>query len=418
MSDTFTSVVINVYNGTGSVFTTDLSSYGKNTVTFGSSPANDIFINSPAVSEHHGYFQFTNMGWVVFDNHSKNGISVNGAKRNDVKLSDGMEIRIADESNKSIPVATMFVDVKEDSGNKAVLVEGENAGNATDAPKPKKKSKAPLIIVIILVVLFVLGILGFLLLGALGIAGVGLGFAFFGQNTDTTVNVPEETYVGTVEDTTSTPTEETTAPVVTEPPVELPDRVPSDTLCQQFVLAECNGSYTTLTLYEKEDGVWVEKLTADGRIGKNGITYSKREGDGCTPAGEFDLTFCCGLYDPGTKLYFREINSASVWVDDEDSYYYNTLQDANSYYKDWNSAEPMYNSYFSNGRHNYCINIAANGDGMSSQDAIPGCGSVITLCGKNDTLTETHGCVDISGSDMLDLLGYLDSNKNPVIIIY
>ena len=55
---------------------------------------------------------------------------------------------------------------------------------------------------------------------------------------------------------------------------------------------------------------------------------------------------------------------------------------------------------------------------MSSQDAIPGCGSVITLCGKNDTLTETHGCVDISGSDMLDLLGYLDSNKNPVIIIY
>jgi pSer/pThr/pTyr-binding forkhead associated (FHA) protein len=70
MSEILTSAVVEVCNGAGSVFTRDLSMFGKEKITFGSSPANDIFIDSPVVSENHGYFQFTNRGWVVFDNHS------------------------------------------------------------------------------------------------------------------------------------------------------------------------------------------------------------------------------------------------------------------------------------------------------------------------------------------------------------
>ncbi len=417
MSESFTSVVINIYNGTGSVFSVDLSSFGKSKVTFGNSPANDIFVNSPVVSENHGYFQFTNVGWVIFDNQSKNGIIVNGAKRKDIKLSNGMEIRFEDDADKSLPAATMLVDIKDETVSSSVSVNTENPEKATEQPKPKKKSKAPLIIVIILVVLFVLGIIGFLILGALGAVGVGV-FAFFNKKADATVDVPVETYVDVQEDVTVDVTEEVLTEVTTQVPVELPARVPTDVYCQQFILAECDGTYTTLTLYEKEGDIWVEKLTANGRIGKNGITENKHEGDGCTPAGEFDLTFCCGLGDPGTDLAFELIDSYSVWVDDVNSNYYNTLQSSDSYYKDWDSAEPMYNSYFKNNRHNYCINIAANGDGITSTDANPGCGSVITLCGKNDTLTETQGCVDISGDDMLDLLSYLDSSKSPVIIIY
>ncbi len=415
MSDTFTSAVINVYNGTGSVFTTDLSTYGKNTVTFGNSPANDIFINSPAVSEHHGYFQFTNLGWVIFDNHSKNGISVNGAKRKDVKLSDGMEIRIADESNKSIPAATMFVDIKSNEPYASVSV---HTDNVTDTlPQPKKKSKAPLIIVIVLLVLFVGG--GAIAL-VLGLLGVGV-YNYVKPNEQSSVQTDDtivQQYDDYTDDAGSIDFTENGENSDTSVPVELPEKVPASSGCAQYILAKCDGTNATLTLYEKEDGVWVERLTANGRVGKNGITYSKREGDGCTPAGEFDLTFCCGLSDPGTDMDFQRIDSNSVWVDDVNSRYYNTLQNADSYSKDWDSAEPMYSSYFKDNRHNYCINIAANGDGMSSQDAIPGCGSVITLCGKNDTLTETHGCMDISGSDMLDFLSYLDSGKSPVIIIY
>ena len=417
MSEKVIPVVINIYNGTGSVFTVDLNSFGKNKVTFGNSSANDIVIDSPTVSENHGYFQFTNVGWVVFDNQSKNGIVVNSTKRKDVKLSNGMEIRIADEDNKTLPAVTMFVDIKEDTVPVSAT-SSEPKKEEPEATKPKKKSKAPIIIVIILVVLFVLGIIGFLILGALGILGVGA-FALFNKKTDIGVEMTTAPYVDITEIPTDDVTEEITTEVsTTVVPVELPERVPTAMYCEQFILAKCNGTHTTLVLYEKEGDIWVEKATANGRIGKNGITENKHEGDGCTPAGEFDLTFCCGLSDPGTAMSFQRIDSYSVWVDDVNSRYYNTLQQSDSYYKDWSSAEPMYSSYFKNDRHNYCINIAANGDGIVSDNASPGCGSVITLCGKNDTLTETQGCVDISGDDMLIFLDYLDSAKNPVIIIY
>ena len=417
MSEKVIPVVINIHNGTGLVFTVDLNSFGKNKVTFGNSSANDIVIDSPTVSENHGYFQFTNVGWVVFDNQSKNGIVVNSTKRKDIKLSNGMEIRIADEDNKTLPAVTMFVDIKEDTVPVSAT-SSEPKKEDSNATKPKKKSKAPIIIVIILVVLFVLGIIGFLILGALGVLGVGA-FALFNKKTDIGVEMTTAPYV----DTTVTVTEDVTEEITTEVsttvvPVELPERVPTAMYCEQFILAKCNDTHTTLVLYEKEGDIWVEKATANGRIGKNGITENKHEGDGCTPAGEFELTFCCGLSDPGTSMNFQRIDSYSVWVDDVNSRYYNTLQQSDSYYKDWSSAEPMYSSYFKNDRHNYCINIAANGDGIVSDDASPGCGSVITLCGKNDTLTETQGCVDISGDDMLIFLDYLDSAKSPVIIIY
>ncbi len=414
----FTPVIINICNGTGSSFTVDLSSFGKNKVTFGNNPDNDILVNSPVVSDNHGYFQFTNVGWVIFDNHSKNGIIVNGTKRNDVKLSGGMEIRIVDNTDNSLPMVTMVVDIKENGASSSAPVKNEPETEPTAQPKPKKKSKAPIIIVIILVVLFVLGIIGFMILAAFGVVGVGV-FALFNKKTD--ANVMEVTDIYVAETTAPMVTETETTPVTeseTQIPVELPPRVPSDEYCEQFVLAKCDGTFATLTLYEKEGDIWVEKLTANGRVGKNGITQNKHEGDGCTPAGEFDLTFCCGLQAPDTDMNFRFIDSYSVWVDDVDSYYYNTLQASNYDYKDWDSAEPMYNSYFKNNRHNYCINIAANGDGYTSDNANPGCGSVITLCGKNDTLTETQGCVDISGDDMLDFLRILDSDKSPVIIIY
>lgn len=418
MNNNSASVVVNIYNGTGSVFSVDLSTFGKSKVTFGNSPANDVFISSSVVSEYHGYFQLTNIGWIIVDNHSKNGIVANGKKTADAQLVNGMEIRIVDDGNKSIPAVTMFIDIAGDLNNDAGTF--TNADISSDEPQPKKKRKAPIIIAIVLVV--VLGMGGFVVV-ALGLLGFGVyNYIKPSQMVPDIDNVQIEDYTEALtgseeENETENPTENATENE-SQVPVELPARVPSEEDCKQFVLAECNGTYASLVFYEKENGVWVEKLTADGRIGKNGITQNKREGDGCTPAGEFNLTFCCGLSDPGTNMDFQIIDSRSVWVDDVDSRYYNTLQDADLYYRDWDSAEPMYESYFKNNRHNYCINIAANGDGISDDEVVAGGGSVITLCGKNDTLKETQGCIDISGEDMLDFLSYLDSEKRPVIIIY
>jgi L,D-peptidoglycan transpeptidase YkuD (ErfK/YbiS/YcfS/YnhG family) len=183
------------------------------------------------------------------------------------------------------------------------------------------------------------------------------------------------------------------------------------------LLADCDGSYVNLDFYELVDGNWVHRLTTTGRCGVNGTTADKTDGDLCTPEGEFALTFCCGISKPTTSLDFQWIDADSVWVDDADSVYYNTIQ-SSSIKGEWDSAEPLYNDYFSNKLYNYCVNIAVNGDGLTRGEAIPGKGSFITLCGKTTTLTETEGCIDIPAEQMLNLLPYLDSNKNPEIIIY
>lgn len=196
-----------------------------------------------------------------------------------------------------------------------------------------------------------------------------------------------------------------------------PEIFPVDDTCQQFIFAYCSDSSVTLTLYERIDNEWTEQMVIQGMCGTNGITYNKTDGDGKTPAGEFDLTFCYGMSKPDTKLDFQWVDANTVWVNDPESQYYNTIQPV-VIDGEWSSAESLYNSYFSSGEHTYCINIAANGDGITVGSAVPGKGSLITICGKTTPLTKTQGCIDISAEDMLALLNILDSSKNPEIIIY
>lgn len=199
--------------------------------------------------------------------------------------------------------------------------------------------------------------------------------------------------------------------------VNSPEIFPVDDTCQQFIFAYCSDSAVTMTLYEKVEDEWAEQMVVYGMCGANGITYNKTDGDGKTPAGEFDLTFCCGISKPDTKLSFQWVDANTVWVNDPESNYYNTIQ-STVIDGAWKSAESLYNGYFSNGEHNYCINIAANGDGVTPGSAVPGNGSFITICGKTTPLTKTQGCIDISAEDMMSLLNLLDTSKNPEIIIY
>ena len=80
-------------------------------------------------------------------------------------------------------------------------------------------------------------------------------------------NISTETEYAAPETTEEITTEVSTTVV----PVELPERVPTAMYCEQFILAKCNDTHTTLVLYEKEGDIWVEKATANGRIGKNGM---------------------------------------------------------------------------------------------------------------------------------------------------
>ena len=80
----------------------------------------------------------------------------------------------------------------------------------------------------------------------------------------------------------------------------------------QVILVVGTGGYRAdVSLYEKgNNSVWVKKISTNGYVGKNGITDNKKEGDGKTPTGSYDLGTAFGVAsNPGTKLSYRKINN-------------------------------------------------------------------------------------------------------------
>ena len=71
---------------------------------------------------------------------------------------------------------------------------------------------------------------------------------------------------------------------------------------QAITVVGNGGNYATLTVHTKRNGVWTETLRCSARVGKNGITGNKREGDGKTPRGIYSLGQAFGLAgNPGTS---------------------------------------------------------------------------------------------------------------------
>lgn len=182
----------------------------------------------------------------------------------------------------------------------------------------------------------------------------------------------------------------------------------------QVVYADSGSG--TLTLLEW-DGYTPKKLFQTNTVyfGKDGLTENPREGLSATPKGEFRLGFAFSTQSLNTKLDTMKITDGNVWVDDPDSNYYNTLQRGSTSNPPlWSSAENTY-QIFSSGRNYACILIEHNGDGFSK--GVSGNGSCMYLSGKNQDLSTSYGDVNITASDMRDLLSKLDRSKNPYIII-
>ncbi|MCL2488652.1 MAG: protein kinase [Oscillospiraceae bacterium] len=185
----------------------------------------------------------------------------------------------------------------------------------------------------------------------------------------------------------------------------------------QKVIVASVGTNATVKLYEWDTADCVERFsTSNARVGKQGVGVSYGERKDMTPKGQFNLGFCFGVNTPNTKLKFIEITQNTVFVDDVNSEYYNTIVDKSILPSNIHHEE-TYKYFAIQKYYSTCIFIEFNGDGLSKGSAIPGRGSVITLCGINGNLNPTFGDVAISSTDMIALLSYLDISKNPVIII-
>lgn len=101
---------------------------------------------------------------------------------------------------------------------------------------------------------------------------------------------------------------------------------------QQLITVEAatpRATYATARIWRRGDGCWTSAggpYTA--RVGRNGVSPNKREGDGTTPAGIFAIGV--RMYgnspNPGVTYPYVRLRCGDWWVEDTTSAAYNTFQ--------------------------------------------------------------------------------------------
>ena len=174
----------------------------------------------------------------------------------------------------------------------------------------------------------------------------------------------------------------------------------SNQTTQAITVVGNGGSYAILTLHTKQNGIWTEILSCNARVGKNGITSNKREGDAKTSTEIYSFGQAFGVAgNPGISRNWLTVNNNHYWIDDSNSQYYNKLVDANQTGIQWSSAEHLA-SYGT--AYKYAIAVNYN------TACTPGAGSAIFLhCSSGGSTT---GCISISESNMIKILQNLQND--------
>ena len=205
----------------------------------------------------------------------------------------------------------------------------------------------------------------------------------------------------------------------------LPERMAATGGGTQLITAVTNGKTNasrdgTLTWWRRSGKRWVKVGSTKARFGAKGLSGSRVEGDGTTPAGLFALPMAFGIKDdPGTKLPWSVVDSGSWWVgNSEDSHY-------NSWYQNcppsvcWKAstqtagASEHLADYAP--QYNYAVLIGFNtGRVKVLPPARPsGSGIFLHVFGSG----YTAGCVSVSQSALKTILRWLDPAAVPKIAI-
>jgi len=137
----------------------------------------------------------------------------------------------------------------------------------------------------------------------------------------------------------------------------------------------------------------------------------KREGDGKSPAGAFDLRLVTGYGTAGpagTRMPYRQATATLRCVDDVRSAHYNQLADEAKTRKDWSSAEDMRRK---DDRYRLLVWV-----GHNDAPVVPGGGSCIFLHLREGPGATTSGCTAFEPEPMERLLRWLDPAARPVLV--
>ncbi len=170
-------------------------------------------------------------------------------------------------------------------------------------------------------------------------------------------------------------------------------RVPAGVSAAQVVLVDSSGSSATVRACRRSGGRYLLDLGPYyGHVGRNGVSWSKREGDLMTPAGTYPLLGGFGVRgNPGLTTGWFRVDGNDVWVDDSASSLYNTHQ-RKPVNGRWSSAENLYNTR----AYNYAQVVGYN------QARTPGKGSAIFF--HVDTGGGTAGCVSLPTDALLAVM--------------
>ncbi len=197
---------------------------------------------------------------------------------------------------------------------------------------------------------------------------------------------------------------------------------------RQMVLSisqDWSATTARVRTYERVPGApWKpvgEAVTAS--LGRTGLAWgrglhpesvvgpAKKEGDGKSPAGIFELRLATGYTKtalPGTRLVYREATETLRCVDDVKSRYYNRLVDEAAVVKDWASAEDM--------RRPDALYRLVVWVGHNDAPVEPGSGSCIFLHLRSAPTATTAGCTAFDDAVMERLLLLLDPALRPVLV--
>ena len=198
-------------------------------------------------------------------------------------------------------------------------------------------------------------------------------------------------------------------------PADLANGLETPASARQLITVEAKVARTTyaeLRTWRKRGACWVSAAGPyTARLGKNGLSSNRREGDGTTPTGTYRIgrTMYGNEPNPGVRYPYRRLRCGDWWNEDPRSPTYNSFQHvpcgtappfAGGSEGMWQQPRP----------YPYLAVIEYN-----MRPVVPGKGSGIFLHAQ--TGGPTIGCISLRKNQLRAVLRWLRPGAAPVIAI-
>ena len=176
--------------------------------------------------------------------------------------------------------------------------------------------------------------------------------------------------------------------------------------------ADTRTTHATLATWRRSGRCWVAAQEPyPARVGRNGVSANRREGDGTTPIGTFSIgrVMYGNAPNPGVRFRYRRIVCGDWWNEDPSSPTYNTFQ-----HVPCGRAPPFRVTTPGMWQERRAYPYLAVID-FNMRPVVPGRGSGIFLHAQ--TGGPTNGCVSLRRGDLVRALRWLRPEAAPHISI-